>query len=757
MNCNKLYKRLVSAVIPFTLALSAAEMYCPSAAAAEVSNDNIDASLSLSTVGRGNILGDLKIKNNNDFDIDNIDISFTFPEGYDQDSAKVFPDKTELIKSGEEFSFQAEFEKIIEDTGQTWGPSYGSAGNRSLRSSMAGSRVSSEYDEGGSYLLSEQRKRNADAAAAAAAQNSKNSSDKSDKSKNSSGTPSTGDNFPLKTLAAVMAAAGGGIALCIKTKNGRKVMALVVCTAVCGTAAAPRINAYADEEETTAQTETTTNEPQYEVHTFEIEEKINVDNADRIVKVTLTYNYPTGEQTTTGEVFDVYESILDDKTGTYYLFSKLPAIGGSLSKFRSLSGVSYTITDKNENELMSGELEAEESWSIKDPGFVVGENTLTLSMEFEDGSTEEETIKINNLCPENMESIDADKEDSDEDGILNFIEDIYHTDKDNADTDGDGLSDGDEINILGTDPLKKDSDDNEKDDNEEDADNDGISNYDEIYVHFTSPVSADTDGDGISDSDEINKYKTSPVSVDTDGDKASDAWEIKNKLDPLKADEDFGDLIPDESIVKCDDEDVKIFPVIDEMCLNENLTGYMGIEPFRVQLDDEKKAKITIPLEELNVPKEKVPALYFYDAAAKKLVETELTLNREDSDEEYRKPVSSETEISRSGIYILLDKHCFCEDAVQPIEKEEKEAEEKNDKESTDKKNETVEIFLVTDSKEENSDKDENSESSEKSETSPSGLTVKTYTGRLNNKRPAAIVKFTAIKDKPSAAKETHE
>ncbi len=75
----------------------------------------------------------------------------------------------------------------------------------------------------------------------------------------------------------------------------------------------------------------------------------------------------------------------------------------------------------------------------------------------------------------------------------------------------------------------------------------------------------------------------------------------------------------------------------------------------------------------------------------------------------------------------------------------------KKDKDKTKEKNNSVDIFLVTDCK------DNSGENNENTDDAPSKLTVKTYTGRLNNKRPAAIVKFTAIKDKPSAAKETHE
>lgn len=44
-----------------------------------------------------------------------------------------------------------------------------------------------------------------------------------------------------------------------------------------------------------------------------------------------------------------------------------------------------------------------------------------------------------------------------------------------------------------------------------DTDGDGISDYDEIYVHDTSPYLEDTDGDGISDYDEIFVNKTDPL------------------------------------------------------------------------------------------------------------------------------------------------------------------------------------------------------------------------------------------------------
>ena len=43
----------------------------------------------------------------------------------------------------------------------------------------------------------------------------------------------------------------------------------------------------------------------------------------------------------------------------------------------------------------------------------------------------------------------------------------------------------------------------------------------------------DTDGDGLSDYDEINVYHTSPYLEDTDGDGVSDGVEVKLRTDPL--------------------------------------------------------------------------------------------------------------------------------------------------------------------------------------------------------------------------------
>ena len=88
--------------------------------------------------------------------------------------------------------------------------------------------------------------------------------------------------------------------------------------------------------------------------------------------------------------------------------------------------------------------------------------------------------------------------DCDNDGLTNDEENILGTDPDNQDTDGDGIDDGQEVNVDGSDPLDDCDSNGGTPLGTSDCDNDGLSNADEA-IEGTDPNNPDTDGDGIPD------------------------------------------------------------------------------------------------------------------------------------------------------------------------------------------------------------------------------------------------------------------
>lgn len=171
---------------------------------------------------------------------------------------------------------------------------------------------------------------------------------------------------------------------------------------------------------------------------------------------------------------------------------------------------------------------------------------------------------------ETTESAESDIDpslDSDGDGIPDVQEitgwsvssgSSYVTDHNNPDTDGDGLSDGEEAGQL------QPSDNDEvvyvgvSDPTRVDSDEDGLTDGAEVLgwsmeagdQFFTDPMNPDTDGDGLLDGDEAGEQVenteagqlfigfSNPELIDTDGDGLIDAEEADNLTDPYLPDSD---------------------------------------------------------------------------------------------------------------------------------------------------------------------------------------------------------------------------
>jgi outer membrane protein OmpA-like peptidoglycan-associated protein len=146
--------------------------------------------------------------------------------------------------------------------------------------------------------------------------------------------------------------------------------------------------------------------------------------------------------------------------------------------------------------------------------------------------------------------------DTDGDGLKDGSEVVeYKTDPTKSDTDEDGLSDGEEVQKYMTDPVKVDTDGDSLPDGEEvtkhksdprkvDTDSDALSDWDEIRTFATDPSKADTDGDGLADGDEAKTHKSDPAKADTDGGGVNDGAEVARGTSPLKPQDDVARAAP---------------------------------------------------------------------------------------------------------------------------------------------------------------------------------------------------------------------
>ncbi|NRB38212.1 MAG: LruC domain-containing protein [Pseudomonadales bacterium] len=241
------------------------------------------------------------------------------------------------------------------------------------------------------------------------------------------------------------------------------------------------------------------------------------------------------------------------------------AVGSDSDDFSKGSTVLFRLVDEvwqEEYKLLADDGAPEDNFGN---ALSLSENHLTVGA-FNKGSKEnpsgEAYVFLMDIEPENtQEEIDLENMlDQLEDTLVQLDKAIETATVDPNDLDGDGLSNDDEINILGTDPNNADTDNDGLTDQEEvtvyqsdpllsDTDADGLTDLAEIILHNSDPNMIDTDGDGFTDSEEVNLTHTDPALVDSDGDGFTDQIEINEmNTNPVLADTDGDGLSDNEEI-----------------------------------------------------------------------------------------------------------------------------------------------------------------------------------------------------------------
>ena len=340
------------------------------------------------------------------------------------------------------------------------------------------------------------------------------------------------------------------------------------------------------------------------------------------IKLTeLSQREESGSTSNTGVVVDKSVFAVDDETGMYYLKKESDSLTGTIENAEKAKDGYYAIKNFQGTTLLTGSFVPAMNFTIGNIGFVLGENVITVGVTYVDGNRAEETFSVMNYNENNMRNVPLDLNDDDGDGLNNYLESIYGTDKNLPDTDGDGLSDYVELADIGTNPLMKDTDGNGITDADEDYDGEGLSNATEVKCG-TLLYAQDSDLDGLTDYEEVEKYGTNPLAVDTDGDGASDKWEVKNGHNPnefnasfeLNADVKLGDVSYKIKVTTkgTNAESFRIVPVTDSTLVNSSIPGYMG-EAIDLTLDGTfEKAELVCYFDESYLEDETfVPAFYY--------------------------------------------------------------------------------------------------------------------------------------------------
>ena len=184
-----------------------------------------------------------------------------------------------------------------------------------------------------------------------------------------------------------------------------------------------------------------------------------------------------------GKVILTNKELIHTSHNIYKLDKKLSTLNGKIKTSSSIKSTDIKIYAGN-LVLYENSFKSSKKWKMDIDKLSVGMNIIEINIHYKKGEDKKEIIYLYNESKDNIGQLDD--KDNDSDGLLNYQEEMGGTDKNKADTDGDGLSDYYERYYTFTDPLKADTDNNKINDGQEDLDKDGLKNVQEV-TYKTAP------------------------------------------------------------------------------------------------------------------------------------------------------------------------------------------------------------------------------------------------------------------------------
>ncbi len=371
-----------------------------------------------------------------------------------------------------------------------------------------------------------------------------------------------------------------------------------------------------------------------------------------------------------GIELDKSQFYLDEATGCYYINSTCTELKGTIYSVGNVSKAYIIVTSGSGKAVLERDIEAKSNFKVHNAGLLIGDNVITVTVEYQDGYIAQEKVIVTNYFEDNMLYLDIDFSDVDGDGLNGFLEELYETNPNDVDTDKDGISDYDELVVLGLSPILFDTDENGVSDCYEDVDNDGLTNLEEVY-YGTNNCAVDSDGDLLKDYEEIKEYNTNPNDKDSDKDGAEDYWEIQNGYNPNLYNETFvvnriseGYLTSVEVALEVEGEYANTFNVNvyeNDVFINSTIDGYLG-EAYTFEVEDgftKATMKYTFDKDFLTI-KDFQPTIYYFNEETQCLEEVKTNWDG----------VSNyvTAELNHFSTYCLLNKTSYANSFVKDYE-----------------------------------------------------------------------------------------